>query len=113
MHFSPAVTGFLNLREHHPFWKSNKFEKPAVVNQRDDVVGLLVIRRDGVKSPSMRDVFVARHLCEFESSKIFPFLVLLINIDFDQRAWVYNMHYSCFGVLRDCPKYVICRYSIL
>ena len=95
------------MREHHPFWKSNKFEEPAVFNNRDDLVGLLVIRRDGVKSVSLRDVYVARQLCELESSKIFPFLVLLINIDCDQRSWVYGMHYSCFGVLRDCPKYVI------
>ena len=107
---SVAITGFLNMREHHPFWKSNKFEKPAVVNDRDDVVGLLVIRRDGVKSPSLRDVFAARHLCDSESSKIYPFLVLLINNDCGQRSWVYGMHYSCFGVLRDCPKYVYTKH---
>jgi hypothetical protein len=63
-----------------------------------------------VKSPSLRDVFVARHLCDLESSKIYPFLVLLINIDCGQRSWVYGMHYSCFGVLRDCPKYVYTKH---
>jgi hypothetical protein len=102
---SPGITSYLNLKAHHPFWRSyNNIETPAVVANRDDVVGLLLIRRDGVKTPSLRDVSVARHLCSKEKSKIFPFLILLINIDSDQCSWVYGMHYSCFGVLSDCTK---------
>ena len=102
---SAGITSFLNLKAHHPFWRStNKIETPTAVVDRDDVVGLLLIRRDGVKTPSLRDVAVARHLCGKEKSKIFPFLILLINIDSDQCSWVYGMHYSCFGVLSDCTR---------
>lgn len=101
-----GITSYLNLREHHPFWPSpTKIVVPSTVVDRGDVVGIFVIRRDGVKSPSLRDIMIARHLEATQDSALIPFLILLINIDSNQCSWVYEMHYSCFGVQRDSPKY--------
>ena len=106
--YNPGITSYLNLKEHHPFWHlSNKIVIPSTVVDRGDVVGIFVIRRDGIKSPSLRDIMIARHLEATQDSVMIPFLILLINIDSNQCSWVYEMHYSCFGVQRDSPKYAL------
>jgi hypothetical protein len=74
------------------------------VEEKDNIVGLVVVRRDGIKSPSMRDVAVASHLRKQERSGLFPFLILVINIDSNQSSWIFGMSFSCFGISTDSPR---------
>lgn len=101
---SSGITSYLNLKSHHPFWSEpNKILVPDILANRDDIVGLLVIRRDGVKNPSMRDLAVASHLSQGELSTMFPFLILLINIGSDQSSWVFGMNFTCYGLFGHTP----------
>lgn len=101
---SAGITSYLNLRSQHPFWStSNKCEKPSVLIDRDDVIGLFIIRRDGIKNPSMRDVAVANYMGNDDKSEIFPFIILQINIASEQHSWVYGMSFACTGLFKDSP----------
>jgi hypothetical protein len=111
---SIAVTSYLNFREMHPLWSKDaddiKIQIPPAAD-RGDVVGLLVIRRDGNTVPSIRDIGTTRHyLSEMnkECSDTFPFLILIISLDRNSNdskrpSWIYGMNFTCFGVYRDSP----------
>ena len=99
-----GITSYINLRTRHSFWsESNKINAPDVLVDRDDIVGLLVVRRDGMKNPSIRDLAVASYLSRREVSAMYPFLVLIISICSDQSSWVFGMNFVCYGLFAHSP----------
>mmetsp|Transcript_36022 Transcript_36022/g.34090 ORF Transcript_36022/g.34090 Transcript_36022/m.34090 type:complete len:249 (-) Transcript_36022:320-1066(-) len=100
-----GIDGYFNFKTHHPFFCSpNQIQMPNIVEQKDNIVGLVVFRRDGIKSPSMRDMAVASYLRKQAQSALFPFLILIINIDSNQCSWIFGMSFSCFGINIDSPR---------
>jgi hypothetical protein len=83
-----------------------EFQLPVEINSRRDIVGIVVIRKDGIKYPSARDVLVAKELHKSyiiddrseEGQGQFPFLIFLVSVPSDQTGWVFSTEFLCFGI---------------
>jgi hypothetical protein len=91
----------------YPFWSSNgEIILPDDLVSRKDVVGISIIRKDGLRSPSMRDLAVAQHCAKrWGADGKFPFLLLVLSVPCDQAGWVFGMDFACYGVTADPARY--------
>ena len=111
-----CLTSFLNFKIPHPFFvdsAQNANFPVEIVEKKDKIVGIVSLRKDGGKRiPSFRDVMVAKYLLKHvtrtrlrhddnDIGRQIPMLILIVDVDPNQKSWIFGMNFICYGVTID------------